>query len=125
MSEFEALDKYNLKTEQEQAVKGLLSGKDVLAVLPTGFGKSLIFQTFASVKSVEGSGCVVLVITPLSSIIQDQLNKLNSLVGFVAVELSSLTEDTLRECRFNVLFGSAELLNVSFFDEVLCIRGPL
>ena len=70
-------------------------------------------------------GCVVLVITPLSSIIQDQLNKLNSLVGFVAVELSSLTEDTLRECRFNVLFGSAELLNVSFFDEVLCIRGPL
>ena len=32
-----------LKTEQELAVKVLLDGKDVLAVLPTGYGKSLIY----------------------------------------------------------------------------------
>ena len=34
--------KYVLKEEQRQAVLGLLEQKDVLAVLPTGFGKSLI-----------------------------------------------------------------------------------
>jgi superfamily II DNA helicase RecQ len=37
---------FNLKPEQEIAVRDLLEGKDVLAVLPTGFGKSLIYQTF-------------------------------------------------------------------------------
>jgi len=30
--------------KQETAVKGLLMGRDVLAVLPTGYGKSFIFQ---------------------------------------------------------------------------------
>ena len=33
-----------LKEKQEEAVKNLLEGKDVFAVLPTGFGKSLIYQ---------------------------------------------------------------------------------
>jgi len=33
-----------LKREQKEAVSRLLEGKDVLAVLPTGFGKSLIYQ---------------------------------------------------------------------------------
>ena len=32
-----------LKGEQELAVEALMSGKDVLAVLPTGFGKSVIY----------------------------------------------------------------------------------
>jgi len=38
----------NLKPEQVAAFKSLLNGKDVLAVLPTGFGKSAIFQFFHS-----------------------------------------------------------------------------
>ena len=37
---------FNLKPEQEIAVRDLLEGQDVSAVLPTGFGKSLIYQTF-------------------------------------------------------------------------------
>ena len=32
------------------AIKGILNGKDVLAVLPTGFGKSAIFQFFVHVR---------------------------------------------------------------------------
>ena len=42
--------KYLLKEEQRQAVLGLQEQKDVVAVLPTGFGKSLIQQLFATVK---------------------------------------------------------------------------
>ena len=42
--------KYVLKEEQRQAVLGLQEQKDVVAVLPTGFGKSLIQQLFATVK---------------------------------------------------------------------------
>ena len=37
----------HLKTEQEQAVINLYLGKDILAVLPTGFGKSRIYQAFS------------------------------------------------------------------------------
>ena len=37
-----------LKQEQEEVVVSLLVSRDVLAVLPTGFGKSLIFQVFVS-----------------------------------------------------------------------------
>ena len=69
----------NLKREQEQAVKKLLLGQDVLAVLPTGFGKSRIFQTYSRVKDHERNGClVVLVIVPLASIINDQITTLQS-----------------------------------------------
>ena len=42
--------KYVLKEEQRQAVLGLQEQKDVVAVLPTGFEKSLIQQLFATVK---------------------------------------------------------------------------
>ena len=44
----------NLKLEPVAAVKSLLNGKDVLAVLPTGFGKSAIFQFFLHVKERLG-----------------------------------------------------------------------
>jgi len=48
-----------LKREQKEAVSRSLEGKDVLAVLPTGFGKSLIYQSFVLAKEmVESSvGC--------------------------------------------------------------------
>ena len=37
---------FSLKKEQESAMRHLFNGKDVMAALPTGFGKSLIFQLF-------------------------------------------------------------------------------
>ena len=42
-----------LKSEQKEAVRLLLSGRDVFAVLPTGFGKSLIYQSFVLLKEME------------------------------------------------------------------------
>jgi len=43
----------SLKVEQKQAVVGALNGKDVMAILPTGFGKSVIFELFSLVKMQE------------------------------------------------------------------------
>ena len=60
----------HLKTEQEQAVRNLYLGKDVLAVLPTGFGKSRIYQAFSLLNSCENTGATLIVIAPLTSIIQ-------------------------------------------------------
>ena len=44
-----------LKAEQKEAVESLLRAKDVFGVLPTGFGKSLIFQLFALAKNRASS----------------------------------------------------------------------
>ena len=41
-----------LKPEQKEAITSLLNGKDVFSVLPTGFGKSLIYQSFAFGKEI-------------------------------------------------------------------------
>ena len=49
----------HLKPEQEQAVRNLYLGKDVLAVLPTGFGKSHIYQAFSFLKSCENTGATL------------------------------------------------------------------
>ena len=62
----------------------------MLAVLPTGFGKSLVFQVFAiitSMDSVSSNGCV-LVICTFKSIIRDQIEEADFL-GLNAVELES------------------------------------
>ena len=47
----DATREFTLKPEQEVAVRALLDGKDVLAVLPTGYGKSLIYQ-IQDIKSI-------------------------------------------------------------------------
>ena len=71
--------KFVLKTEQETAVKELLKGNDVLAVLPTGFGKSINFIVYllarsSFVEQTRGSSQIsVLVVSPLKSIICDQV----------------------------------------------------
>jgi len=48
-----------LKRQQKETVSHSLEGKDVLVVLPTGFGKSLIYQSFVLVKEMAESsiGC--------------------------------------------------------------------
>ena len=57
-------EKIILKREQETAVKELLAGRDVMmAILPTGFGKSLTFTVFAIAKEQLRSEktCVIVV----------------------------------------------------------------
>ena len=45
-----------LKTDQKIAVSFLLDGVDVLAVSPTGFGKSLIFKAFVMASKMANNG---------------------------------------------------------------------
>ena len=67
---------FSLKKEQESAMPHIFNGKDVMAILPTGFGKSYIFHLFVTMCGVRSkrqggigfSG--IIVISPLQSIIQ-------------------------------------------------------
>ena len=75
LAKFQSVSGLNLelKKEQETAVKSLLMERDVLAVLPTGYDKSLIFQTYvmAAEQLINATNASILVISPLTSIIQD------------------------------------------------------
>ena len=70
-----------LKEEQKLAVEALLSGKDVLAVLPTGFGKSIIYQSFVVAKKLAVSSSI-LVVVQLRSIIEDRCIRMAILIKF-------------------------------------------
>ena len=88
-----------LKPEQESAVKALLADRDVLAVFRTGYGNSLIYQMFVRAKNYELNGnAAILVISPLKSIIEDQLQEME-LLGYPAKDLASLSNDDIRRCN--------------------------
>src|SRR5574344_2764927 len=62
----------SFRTKQEEIVDAAVAGQDVLAILPTGGGKSVCFQVPALMK--EG---LALVITPLIALMKDQVQTLN------------------------------------------------
>lgn len=65
-----------LKQGQRQAVDSLLQGSDCIAVLPTGYKKSLIFQLFVSAAAIKRDGNErVLVVCTSQSIIEDQIRE--------------------------------------------------
>ena len=114
-----------LKKEQEEAVGKLLLGEDVVAILPTGFGKSRIFHAYSRVKDNEMNGSVVLVIAPLASIINDQITSLRS-SGYPVADLKVLQQDDLERCDFKILFSSAEdVLTRKFQDHLIDHQSEL
>ena len=94
-------EKIILKRKQEMAVKELLAGRDVMAILPTGLGKSLIFTDFAIAKEqLRSEKTCVIVVSPLKSIIDDQIAEMASL-DFIALELSRENLTSVLRARNN------------------------
>ena len=62
----------SFREPQEAIIKETLQKKDVLGILPTGSGKSIIYQVAG--LSIGG---ITVVISPLIALIEDQNNKLN------------------------------------------------
>jgi DNA topoisomerase-3 len=91
----EFLDSFQLKPSQREAVNHLRSGSNILAVLPTGYGKSLIYQ-YAGLEN----GGRTLIISPLLALMHDQVSSLK---------------------RKNI--GAAMLSNDMNFDDVLKVLG--
>ena len=58
----------------ESSKKALISGCDVIAILPTSFGKSLIFQLFCETKLATNPTTCILVVAPQNSIVEDQIS---------------------------------------------------
>ena len=93
---------------QEQIITNVLAGKDTLAILPTGAGKSLTYQLPALL--MDG---LTVVVSPLIALMKDQVDQLN-LNGVPAVMLnSSLGADAYHENRESLRLGQAKILYAS------------
>lgn len=109
-SEFRTYDGEPL---QEKAVQAAVDGKSLLAVFPTGGGKSLTFQLPALMSGNAVHGLTV-VISPLQSLMKDQVDNLEAQGIADAVTINGLLDPITRANAFQrVADGSATLLYIS------------
>ena len=93
---------------QERVIRSLLAGRDVLALLPTGAGKSLVYQLTAQL--VPG---ITVVVSPLLALMKDQEESLEERGVQVGVINSSCTETEVDEELERIRQGEARLLYVT------------
>lgn len=93
---------------QEALVKAVISGRDVLGIMPTGAGKSLCFQIPALM--MEG---ITLVVSPLISLMKDQVSALNQAGVHAAFLNSSLTPGQYRKALERAKAGCYEIIYVA------------
>ncbi|MFX3635262.1 MAG: DNA helicase RecQ [Candidatus Pristimantibacillus sp.] len=93
---------------QEDIISGIMQGRDTLAILPTGGGKSVCYQ----IPSLLLPG-TSLVISPLISLMKDQVDALNRLGVSAAFLNSSLGAAEYRDVLHNAMNGEYKLLYVA------------
>jgi len=112
MTPKEALKTYfgydNFRPLQAEIIDSVLAGKDTLALMPTGGGKSLCFQIPALVQ--EG---LCLVISPLIALMKDQVENLKNRGIQAAAIYTGMSYDKQRTALDNCLFGPYRCLYVS------------
>ena len=130
MTAREALKTYfgydDFRPLQEEIVQSVLDGRDTLALMPTGGGKSLCFQ----VPTMAMNG-LCLVITPLIALMKDQVENLRKRDIRAAAIYTGMTYDqqkvALNNCQwgpYRFLYVSPERLESEEFRERLC-RLPI
>ncbi len=98
----------DFRAGQEQAVRSILQGRDVLAVMPTGAGKSICYQLPALL--LPG---VTLVVSPLISLMQDQVTALVHSGVRAAYLNTSLTPGQMRRALQNACAGMYRIVYVA------------
>ena len=93
---------------QEDIIRSVTEGRDTLALMPTGGGKSITFQVPA--LAMEGT---CLVITPLIALMKEQVNRLNSLEIRSLMIHSAMTKEEIDITLENCIYGDYKFLYVS------------
>lgn len=113
---------------QEQAIQQVLDGVNSICVMPTGGGKSICYQIPALV--LEGT---TIVVSPLISLMKDQVDTLIEAGISAAYINSSLSHEEVREVLYDVQRGAVKLLYIAperldsqtFLNELQGIPVPL
>lgn len=108
----EILNKYwgyqSFRSVQWQVIESLLNDQDVLALLPTGGGKSICFQIPALIR--EGT---TLVISPLIALMRDQVENLQRRGIAAEAIYSGMSIAQIDRILDNCIYGSIKLLYLS------------
>src|SRR5215207_9867494 len=110
-----------LRAGQQEVIASVLKGRDTLAIMPTGAGKSLCYQ----LPALHLPGTTVIV-SPLISLMKDQVDKLEQ-AGVSAVEINSTLTDreekaaleSIRKGEDEMVFTTPERLSDPSFVEAL------
>jgi ATP-dependent DNA helicase RecQ len=110
-----------LRGSQREVIENVLNGKDTLAIMPTGAGKSLCYQLPA--LHLEG---MTIIVSPLISLMKDQSDKLENIGLEVANLNSSVSESEQRKSleqvereRSDFIFTTPErLINTEFLETI-------
>ncbi len=109
----------SFRNGQERIIESILSGEDALAIMPTGAGKSICYQ----VPALMLPG-ITLVISPLISLMQDQVKSLNEAGIHAAFINSALTETQIAkamqyavEGRYKIIYVAPERLESAGFMQ--------
>ena len=120
----EKLGKPNLplKEQQYEILKAVVMMKrDVLAVLPTGFGKSLIYQSLGFIfdflrsdsdsQHAAASRAAIVVVSPLNALVQDQVEKLMAYTNVCVMKASTDLADSSSDLRQSaqIIFAHPEV----------------
>ncbi len=112
MNPLEILKKYygydSFRPGQKELIEAILSGKDALGIMPTGGGKSICYQIPALL--LEG---VTIVISPLISLMKDQVDTLKEYGVQAELINSTLSTREFREIKANAKMGNYKLLYVA------------
>lgn len=114
---------------QENAVRAAVTGKSLLAIFPTGGGKSLTFQLPALMESQTVHGLTV-VISPLLSLMKDQVDNLAergiteavTINGLLDPVSRSLAIDRVQSGDASLLYIAPEMLRSKTIERILQVR---
>jgi ATP-dependent DNA helicase RecQ len=113
----------SFKEGQKSIIEEIVSGRDVLGIMPTGAGKSLCFQAPALI--LEGTAVVI---SPLISLMKDQVDSLKEMGVRAAFINSSLPPDEMqsisaaaRSGAFRLLYVAPERLELDGFRKLLSV----
>ena len=112
MTTVEVLEKYwgypSFRPMQEEIISAALDGRDVLAILPTGGGKSLCFQVPAMMKPG-----IALVVTPLIALMKDQVQNLEARGIKALCIYAGMSRHEVNLALNNAAYGDFKFLYVS------------
>ncbi|MBR5832157.1 MAG: RecQ family ATP-dependent DNA helicase [Bacteroidales bacterium] len=125
--QFRTYDGENL---QEKSVKAALNDESLLAIFPTGGGKSLTFQLPALIQGQTVHGLTV-VISPLQSLMKDQVDNLSergltdvvTINGLLDPLTKSLSIQRVQDGEASILYIAPEMLRSKTIERILISRN--
>ena len=127
---FDSYRTYAGEPLQEKAVAAAIANKSLLAVFPTGGGKSITFQVPALMSGVNSNGLTV-VISPLQSLMKDQVDNLEKINITEAVTINGMLDpieraksmERVEDGSASILYISPELLRSRTIERLLLGRN--